>query len=169
MSGYAAYYEYYMQYMKKYPQQRPGQAAFNAACFFSPQTKRLAEAITATSYDPFHNGHQIRNFLEYLRIGIEAEGELIVSLSNSSMRLDRLQLWIKDLQRRLVVNDTLTDPERGAYRYVIENIIKIIEEPNVSDKEADKLTPEDEARIRAASKKATDREIDWEKKKEREN
>lgn len=141
MSGYSAFYEYYCTYLRQYPEQRQGQAAYNAAYHFSPQTRALVDAINGTSLDPFYNDHRLMNFLEYLRLGLEAEGELVACLADSAIKLTRIELWIKDLNKRLYADKLLTDEERGAYRYIIENILRVIE-GNDHAKEEESKTPE---------------------------
>lgn len=158
MSGYAAFYEFYRFYLRQYPDQRPGQGAFNAASMFSPQTQALAVAINGTSLDPFYHDHRLMNFLEYIRLGLEAEGDLVASLADSAIKLTRIELLIKHLNRRLFTDKTLTEPERGAYRYIIENILKIIEGEAMAEEKDRELNEGDKKAIQDAAKKAVKKE-----------
>lgn len=60
-----AFLQYWHAYAKSHPDQRPGQALFNAAYLYEP-TSEYADACRNTHHDPFYMNGRIPDFLNGL-------------------------------------------------------------------------------------------------------
>lgn len=62
-TSFAGFVNYWGQYMKDNPQQRRGQAAYNAAWFYNDDTRRVADNVDGSLSDPFFRDERLDAFL----------------------------------------------------------------------------------------------------------
>jgi hypothetical protein len=65
---YAQYYEHFVKYKSAHPEQRHGQAAFNALYEVAPEVAN--EIRGSTSCDPFHRDDRMGAFAAYVLVAL---------------------------------------------------------------------------------------------------
>jgi hypothetical protein len=66
---YGEFFEHFLKYKDAHPEQRYGQALFNALYEVAPD---LANEIRATARDPFHDQSRVAAFTEYVALKLGA-------------------------------------------------------------------------------------------------